>query len=665
MSIWTQKRARSPGLIARPASLMVRAERRLSFRLISGEGDAVTTPIHIAVDGGPFWPALVFDGSAALADGAKVPTVSGLAILTGSAAGPDGPLPWRVAGPMSANLDAATLANAEFRFGFDERAVRAEGDATLNYGLSAGLSLKLKAKQANVDALLRRKGEDSVPPERAVTVLTAALGPALAGMGGLIVGVDVAAKDVILGSELMTDLSASMNVTPGAPIKTRFDIGLPGRNRFKADGEFETGSVPKFRGAVDFSADDLSLLRDWAIKGAPDFAARATAMSDAFAVRSVSLLGDVEASTVGFSGRSLRLALDRTTLTGSLAFTDRVGSEPGRLYLDSVERLADVATLPTLSASETLLGDLDLSIALRAKSLHVSRAGEGEIDSGSLGLKVKKSGPKATLEQLNVSNLGGASVEARGTFGPDGVEATGHLGAAKLRDFALLVFRLAPSEWSKALVERAPLLSPASLAFEFHGGLASDGDPVFKSLRANGTIGQTRTVFAVDPAPNGKGQTIALDLDAPEAGALLRQLGLFGFTGSSGHAEIGLHANGAWGADTTSRRPAPSRARTCQLSDDSCRRPRGTRRGFSARPNSSARMSSVRLRSRACVSRGDDRAGRRRRGRDVARRTLDRFAAFGDDRGRKDQRRTLLRASGKCGRRAVRQPRPCPRRRGD
>ena len=77
------------------------------FRLISEEGDAVTTPIHIAVDGGPFWPALVFDGSLALADGAKVPTVSGLAILTGSAAGPDGPLPWRVAGPMSANLDAA------------------------------------------------------------------------------------------------------------------------------------------------------------------------------------------------------------------------------------------------------------------------------------------------------------------------------------------------------------------------------------------------------------------------------------------------------------------------------------------------------------------------------------------------------------------------------
>ena len=28
----------------------------------------------------------------------------------------------------------------------------------------------------------------------------------------------------------------------------------------------------------------------------------------------------------------------------------------------------------------------------------------------------------------------------------------------------------------------------------------------------------------------------------------MRQLGLFGFTGSSGHAEIGLHATGAWGA---------------------------------------------------------------------------------------------------------------------
>ncbi len=174
--------------------------------------------------------------------------------------------------------------------------MRADGDATLAYGSSARLSIKAKAKQANVDALLRRKGEDGVPPTRAVSLLADALGPALAGTSGMTVEADVAAGDVILGSETLSDLSASVSAAPGAPLKTRFDIGLPGRSRLKADGELETGSAPKFSGAIDFSTDDFSLLRDWASQGAPDFAAKAAALGDAFAVRSASLSGDVEAS---------------------------------------------------------------------------------------------------------------------------------------------------------------------------------------------------------------------------------------------------------------------------------------------------------------------------------------------------------------------------------
>ena len=517
------------------------------FRLASEKGDAAGTPIHVSVEAGPGWPALVFDGAIA-GGGANVPSVSGLASLTGSAAGPDGPFPWRVAGPMIANLDGTKLTNAEFRFGPEERALRAAGDAALAYGSPARLSIKARAKQANVDALLRRKGEDGVPPARALFLLAAVIGPALAGTGGMTVEADVAAGDVVLGSETLSDLSARVSAAPGAPLKTRFDIGLPVGSRLKADGEIETGSVPKFSGAIDFSTNDFSVLRDWASEGAPEFAAKAAALGDAFAIRSASLSGDVEASAVGLSGRSIRLTLERSTLTGSLAFTDPVGSEPGRLYMDLSSDSLDVGTLPTLSASATLFGDLDLSVSLRAKSLHVAHVGEGEIDSGSLALKVEKSGPKTTLERLSVADLGGASVDAEGSFGPEGVTATGHLSAARLNDFALLFSRLAPGAWSKALIERAPLLSPTSLAFEALGGPASGGEPSIDSLRANGTIGLTHAVLALDPGPKGEGQTVALDLDAPDAGALLRQLCLAGSAVSSGKAHIGLHAAGAWGA---------------------------------------------------------------------------------------------------------------------
>jgi hypothetical protein len=516
----------------------------VAFQLASEKGDAAGTPIHVAVAAGPSWPALVFDGAFA-SDRVKVPSVSGRASLTGSAAGPDGPLPWRVAGTMSADLDAVKLTNAEFRFGPEERALRADGDATLAYDSPARLTVSVKAKQANFDVLLRRRGEDGVAPARVVSLLAAALGPALAGTDGMTITTDIAAGDIILGSETMSDLSASLSAAPGAPLRTRFDIGLPGRSRLRADGELGTGSAPRFAGAIDFSTEDFPLLCDWA--GAADLAAPTSALGKAFAVRSASLSGDVEASAAGLSGRNLRLALERSTLTGSLSFKRSVGSEPGRLYMDLSSDSLDVGTLPTLNASAALLGDLDLSVSLHAKSLHVARIGEGEIDSGSLALKVEKHGPKTTFEKLSVADLGGASVDAQGSLGPDGLRATGHLNAAKLRDFALLVSGLAPSAWSKTLADRAALLSPTFLSFEAQGGAVS-GEPRPISLRASGTIGQTQATLAFGPGPRGKDQTVAVDLDAPDAGALLRQLGLFGASVSSGKAHIGLHAGGSWAA---------------------------------------------------------------------------------------------------------------------
>ncbi len=447
------------------------------FRFVSDKAGEVGTPIHASVDAGPGWPALVFDGALALAgDAAKVPSISGLATLTGTAVGPGGPIPWRVAGSMRADFNGARLRNAEFRFGPEERALRANGDAALAYNSVPRLSIKAKAKQANVDALLRRKGEDGVPPARAASLLVAVLGPALARTGGMTVEADVAAGEVILGSETLSDLSANVRAAPGAALRARLAIALPGGSRLKADGELETGSAPKFSGAIDFSTDDFPLLRAWAGEGEPDFAARAAAVGDAFAIRSASLSGDVEASAVGLSVRNLSLRLERSALTGSLAFTGPVGSDPGRIYMDLSSESLDVGTLPTLGASAALFGDLDFSVSLQAKSLHVDHLGDSGIDSGSLALRIEKKGRKTTLERLSISDLDGASVDAQGSFGPDGLSSTGHLTAAKLRNFALLVSRLAPGAWSKALIDRALLLSPTSLAFEARGGPVPRGE---------------------------------------------------------------------------------------------------------------------------------------------------------------------------------------------
>ena len=162
---------------------------------------------------------------------------------------------------------------------------------------------------------------------------------------------------------------------------------------------------------------DFALLRDWATLGAPPAVAKVAAFADALPYRSASLSGAVEASPTGFSGRNLKLTLDRTTLTGALAFKGPDGGQPGRLDVDLASNSLDVDALPSLAAGKSI-GDLDLSLSLRAGSLHIARVGEAQIDSGSLALNVAKTGPNVALKRLSVAGLDGASFEVEGATSP-------------------------------------------------------------------------------------------------------------------------------------------------------------------------------------------------------------------------------------------------------
>ncbi len=213
--------------------------------------------------------------------------------------------------------------------------------------------------------------------------------------------------------------------------------------------------------------------------------------------------------------------------------------------MDLASDSLDVDGLPSLT-SANLFDDLDLSLSLRAGSLHIARVGEAQIDSGSLAVNVAKSGPNVTLKRLSVAGLDGASFDVEGAIGPDSTAATGHLRADRLHDFAALVSRVAPSDWSRMLVARAGELSPAALTFGAHGGATDIGGvPAIDSLRANGSAGETQFSVTLDPRPNDAGRALTVSLDSPNSGALLRQLGVHTPTSGGGRAHIALNANGS------------------------------------------------------------------------------------------------------------------------
>ena len=179
----------------------------------------------------------------------------------------------------------------------------------------------------------------------------------------------------------------------------------------------ELGSAAGFKGRLEASLGDFAQLRDWATKDEPELAQRLSALGEALPYRKASAVGDVEASTVAFSARNLQLVVDRTALSGAVAFTRSLGDERGRLFMDLRSDALDVDALPNLGASADFLGDVDLSLALDAAKLRVARVGEAAIDSGSLSLKVTKTGADLSLDRLSVAGLGGATVEARGARG--------------------------------------------------------------------------------------------------------------------------------------------------------------------------------------------------------------------------------------------------------
>ena len=109
------------------------------FRLASEKPGPEGTPLRLALDAGPSWPGAEFSGAL---EGDPAAGIGGLrfagaATLTGTAPGEDAPTPWRIAGPVTVDLNQAALRGAEFRLGPEERGIRADGNATLVFGSPA------------------------------------------------------------------------------------------------------------------------------------------------------------------------------------------------------------------------------------------------------------------------------------------------------------------------------------------------------------------------------------------------------------------------------------------------------------------------------------------------------------------------------------------------
>ena len=523
--------------------------RAVAFHFATGVMQKGALPIKFAADLGPAAPRAEFDGALVLGSGDFA--YAGGAVFSGAFARQGAaPTPWRIAGDLSADFETAKLKKLEARLGEEPRGLTLQGSAEARFGAAPRLAVTLGGKELNLDALLRGKGEDSAPPERAYRALAAFLSNAGLDRGPpLPVTVKVDAPGIILGGDALNDGEIDASAAPGGPVTLGLQALAPGQTRLAASGEVELGPASHFKGALDIRVGDLDRLRDWISQGDDALHGRLAAIGAALPYSAASLAGDVDLSETSFVARNMTLGVARSTLKGDLAWTRAVGADRDRLFLDLKTDSLDLDALPNFAAGGDFLRDVDLNLTLDASALHLARFGEGAVDSGSLNLRLSKTGEDVTLDHLAIADLGGATIEADGALKPSERWLNVDVDAQRLRDFALVLRRIAPSAAAQKLVERAGALSPAKLTFEARAtGAAKDSVFAPDTLAIRGFMGATKIAAKIDrPADSGGKLVATASLDAPEVSALLRQFGLQAppLTGL-GRGAVDLRAEGDW-----------------------------------------------------------------------------------------------------------------------
>lgn len=501
---------------------------RLRFKSVIDESKALP---RIEIDGG-----FAFDP-----DHRSLPALDARFAVSGRSSGTIA-LPWRLAGSLHAGLRAARLDDLDLRLGDDDHSVNLAGRGDVDLGARPHAHVAISAKQVNLDRLLTEKGAPGAARRFAAAVADFIAAPPATAIP---VALDWSAESVLLGDEAFDNVAGSLGPAGAMKLALKLRAGGPGDSEVQLDGKVETGSAPAFDGNIEAGVHDVRRLQVWIASNLPQVKDSAASLP----FRSFEVSGSFNLSPVGFFGSGLRLRFDRSTLTGTLAFTRAVGSEPPRVFADVSAEALDIDHLPDLRAAVTGLGPMDVSLRLDSRAIKVADVGRGPIDAGRLQLKFTKAGPRMSLEKFDIAGLGGTDMSATGAFDGKAGHVDAKLDAENLTAAAALLRRLVPGPAAEILAARTKALAPAHLELSagVQGTDATDADSVtLSALSLKGTAAQTRFSAKLTPNPaNRQHVTFTGHVDAAETSDLFVQLGLAGLPiRGLGAAQIDVTAEG-------------------------------------------------------------------------------------------------------------------------
>ncbi len=456
-----------------------------AFHLSTGAREGANLPVKLSVDESAQHPGADFDGNLAFDSSAAefaLPTASGALHLSG--VGPFD-LPWQASGTLDAALRRAKLSNLDIQFGGDLTA-SLDGDADFDLGPAPRVHLKLKAQQINLDQLLTTK--DAPAPMQRLTdaAENAASAPAVT-LFDLPLSLDLAAQTLIVGGDALNDVAGSVSAAGPQNDIVHLSAKGPGGAHLALDGALETGSAPVFKGHVVAGADDISRFRDWLNTNLPQFG-----LPDV-PFQSAALEGTANISQVGAVGSDLVIHVDGSVLTGTLAYTRKIGIERARLFADLSAQRLELPRLPDLSVLAQQTSDFDLALRFDARSVKLADSGAGTLETGQIAFDFAKTGALSQLKSLNVSGFDGANATASGHWSAGAGELALQLDAEHIGTIATLAARLAPSAETNFAAAHSAEFSPMHLVLAVKGDTGASGSNL-TGLNATGTAGATQFV---------------------------------------------------------------------------------------------------------------------------------------------------------------------------
>jgi hypothetical protein len=487
------------------------------FRFSTGLRQGARLPVKASFDENADHPSLDFDGNLSFPQAASVfalPSAAGAVRLTGRA-GPFG-LPWQAGGRLAATLRAAKLAGLQLQIGND-LAANFDASAAFDFGASAAAELKLHARQLDLDRLLGGKGAP-LPAQRLFAVFGDLARARQVSLFGLPLAIDFSAGTLILGGEAIGDVAGAVAASGPQRAAIKLSVGDLVGAHLAVDGRIETGAAPVFKGRVAAGTDDFPRLNAWLAANLPQLA------GPDWPLQSLSLDGAANVSSVGLVGSDLRVQVNGSLLTGTLAYTKQIAAVPARLFADLSAQRLELASLPDLSRLAQQMRDMDVDLRFDAQSVKLAGSRAGAIETGQIQFDFAKSGATAVLKRLNVSGFDGANVTANGQWRAQGAALALQIDARRIDEIAALAARLAPGPETNFLAAHSAQFSPAHLSVAIEGAAAS-GATHLTGLSLAGTAGATKFLGRGAPGP-GKTTTISLRAEAPDGRAMLRQFGL-------------------------------------------------------------------------------------------------------------------------------------------